>query len=509
MKITRKTYAPFVHLLRSTEFQGVGACLAENVYTENGHLKKLRGTELWTDVSAAAEILWLGGYEKSDGTFQVLAAYKSGSIYLIRAIEEDKTVTTPSGGAGDVNFTSSVFDFTQLGTTGFISNESATTPLYSWDGTTLTAVTNAPSSPKFVLRDGNRIVCGNEFSSVDVSTNWDSGTNVNQSGKYATSLDPTGGIIAGSGVILFGRMGAEAHKSIPNDASDDISAKTKLENFNYTGMGIKNRRQVCAGKNFVYFCNEEGIHEMNPYDGNTTNLVEYGNIKKRWDALDTSNAVIEYDSENDRVCVLVRTVGQNNRLVVVEADKKERPISMQTESFYTCLANINNQLYGGDSQDGKIYQIFNTWASKEAGNINFRWIMEWDSLENPLLEKRLKRIAIFANLHPSSSFTAKLYKNGSTTAIDTETFSVSSSVKIPSTIGELGKYIFSLGKSWTSAEDNKDYMKRYNHTALVSTYALEITETSQKSFEVYDILLEYKPSSRLVPSLSLTNTLFS
>ena len=173
----RKNYFPWKFGLRSSEYQGVGAALAENCYLKDGRIKKLKGQEVWKDTSTPAEIVWMGQYEKSDGTFQVLYAYLSGSIYLLKAVNEDLSITTPTGGAGDVNFTSSNFDIVQIGTTAYISNESATTPMYSWNGTALTAISNAPLSPKYLLRDGNRLATNKVFSGETLS-DWTAGAGV-------------------------------------------------------------------------------------------------------------------------------------------------------------------------------------------------------------------------------------------------------------------------------------------------------------------------------------------
>jgi len=512
-EIKRKTYFPFKFMLRSSEYEGKGSALAENCYVDDGRVKKLKGQELWKDTSTPAEIVWMGAYEKSDGTFQTLYAYLSGAIYLLKAVEhDDLSIVTPSGGAGDVNFTSDNFDITQIGTTAYISNESATTPMYSWDGATLTAITNAPASPKYLLRDGNRLATNKEFSD-EAPADWTGGAGSTASGDYAMSIEPVGGVEAGAGIIVFGKMGAESHKVIPNNASDGVSAKTKIDGFSYTGAGIQNTHQCVAGKNFVYFLNKDGIHEMNPYDGTTVNLTDSGNISRRWKTYTLTNAFIDYDSENDRVIAVVKKRGQNDTLIVIDTKWKERPISIQTGAYFSSSANVNNQMYGGSSHDSKILKIFETYTNRDVTALQFRYIIEWDAITNAMLEKRLKRFAIFANLNPNSSFTAKLYKDGSQEAIKEQTFTTSSSIEsgtLGTTIAPWGKYIFNLGggRDTASADTNSDKIERVRKNTKCSIFTLEIVEESFYDFTLNDVMIEFKTKGRLIPSKSIPNSLF-
>ena len=515
MKKLRKTYFPFKWLLRSQEFQGVGACLAENTYIQDGKLRKTRGQSVFKDTTTPAEILWMGEYEKSDGTFQILYAYLSGSIYLLRAIEENGTITTPTGGAGDVNFTSSNFDIAQLNTIGYVSNESATTPLYSWNGTLLTAISNAPASPKYVLVDGNRLCINKVFSGAITGTLTDftAGTGAADNGDYAARGNPVGGVEAGGGVILMSKMGAELHKVIPNNASDDVSAKTKIQGFNYTGLGIQNTHQIVAGKNFVYFFNSDGIFEMNPFDGTVLNLTDTGNIERRWKELNRTNAFIEYDSKNDRVVVVAKQRGQNDTIIIVDTRIEQRPISYATAGFFSSIANVNNQLYGGSSHDARVMKIFDTFTDRDGGKLQFRYIIEWDALTNAMLEKRLRQFSIFANLNHESSFEAKLYKDGSHEPIATQTFTTTASLdsaKVGSVLGAYGKYVFNLGggRDSATADLNTDKMQKEKYNTKCSTYTLEIVENSFYDFQVYDILAEYKTRGKITHSLSMANSLF-
>lgn len=509
----RKTYFPFKFMLRSAEYQGIGSSLAENCEIQDGRLDKMKGQEIWKDTVTPDGIVWMGGYEKSDGTYQVLYAYKSGAIYLLRAVEEDDlSIVTPTGGAGDVNFTSSNFDFTSIGTTGYISNESATTPMYSWDGATLTSITNAPASPAYLLRDGNRLATNKSFSD-EAPADWTGGAGVTASGDYAMSIEPTGGVVAGAGIIVFGKLGAESHKVIPNNASDNVSAKTKIEGFNYTGLGIQNTHQCVAGGNFVYFFNSDGIFEMNPYDGSTTNLAESGNIEKRWRNFNLTNSFIDYDTKNKKIVIVVRTLGQNDTMVTVDIEWKERPISIATGAFFSSSATVNNQYYAGSSHDGNILKMFETFTNRDATALQFRYIIEWDAITNAMFEKRLKRFAIFANLNPQSSFTAKIYKDGSHEPFKTQTFTTTASLQggsLGTVLAPWGKYVFNMGgdRDTDSTNSNTDKIQRSRSNSKVSTYTIEILEKSFYDFTLNDILLEYKTKGRLIPVQTLPNTLF-
>ena len=592
-KMERKTYFPFKYMLRSAEYQGVGACLAENCYIDSGRLRKIKGQDVYLDTSTPDEIIWIHEYQKQDGTFQTLYAYLSGAVYKLRAIDSDgTTILTPgteiktqktgtvdalqgsptiSGtltsfttefavddwievdpgdgefyqiesitsdtimvlktnyagankvgsdiylveypyGEGDIEFTSSNFDMTQIGDYGYISNESPTTPGYQWNGVSLRSITNMPKNPKFIVRDGNRIATNKVFSGETV-INFTDGSAVQSDGDYATSLEPYGAVEAGAGIILFGKRGAESHKVIPNNASDNVSAKTKADGFSYTGLGVENTHQVCAGKNSVYFLNSEGINEMNPYTGQTVNLTDTGNIKRRWEEYDLSNSFISYDEKNDRVVAVVKSRGQNDTMIVIDADKQEKPISMATGAFYSSMTNVNGTLRGGSSHDGRIVDVFETYTDRDGTTLQFRYIIEWDALTNPMLEKRLKRFAIFANLNPQSSFTVNLYKDGYHEPIKTETFTTTAATgtaKVGSTIGEWGKYVFSLGgeRDYSSSDLNSDKMKRVRKNTKCSTFALEIIENSFYDFTVNEIFLEYKTKGRLIRNQTMPNTLF-
>lgn len=487
---------------------------AERIYTGTwvgGFVFTTEIEDIFTQTGLAINaILSLGSYEKSDGTIQTLSVCELDDTYRLRAIDADGTAVTP---VNDVSFTSSNFDYEQIGTTGFVSNESATTPLYTWNGSMLVAVPNAPASPKFIVRDGNRVGINKVFSGETPGVDFTAGSGATADGDYATSLNPTGAVVAGAGIILFGIAGAEAHKVVPNSASDDVSAKTKSDTFNYTGLGVKNTHQCCAGGNYVYFFNENGIHEMNPYSGETVNLVERGNIQRRWSGYNLSSAFITYDSSNGKIVVCLGSVGQNDTLVVVDVEKKERPITISNAGFLNSAAMIGNQLRGGSSQTGKIFDLFSAYSDENEEPLTYRYVIEWDALTNPILEKRIKRFAIFASLSPFSSFTAKLYINGDHTPIKEEVFTTTAAIGdsgVGTILAPMNKYVFNLGggRDSASTSENTDKIKRVRKNKKISTFCLEILETSLYPFEVHDILVEYKTKGRIIRDKVMPNTLF-
>ena len=512
----RKQYAPFSGLMRSTEFQGKGACLAENIVIDQGWLQKIKGLNIFTDTELDS-IVWTKEFKKSDDTIQTLIAYTVGSTYKIRALEEDLTadLTVPTGGAGDVAFTSRLFDMIQIGTHSYIVNYSTSTPMYSWNGAALTAITNAPTLGTYIEQDGNRVGVNKKFSGAisGAMTDFTAGTGVAQGGDYAVDIEPVGGVQAGAGIIIFGTTGANAVKVLPNASSDDVSAKNKIDTFTYTGLGITNTHQVIAGKRFVYFINSEGIHEMNPFNGNTSNLCDQGNIKRRWELIDTSNAFLTYDRTTDRVLVQIQQLGQLDTMVIVDLKQSDRAISFQPKSYLGAMAMVGTKLLGTDSNSGVLFEINKKYADSEGAPLKFRFNMEWDGVSSPLIEDKIKQFSFFTNLHPQSSFTAKLYLDGSKEVFREDTFTTTAALEtgvIGSAIGTYGKYVLNLGgaRAGATKSQSTDNISNLRKNAKISTFCLEITEESYFPFTVYDIIMEYKTKGKIIKQQIMPQTLF-
>jgi len=516
MQRQRKDFFPFVNGMRSQIFKGVGANRAAGVWFKDGKLKKMLGTESFKNLADATSIVYMGEYQKSDGTYQMLVAYAVSTYYVLRAIEEDGTIVTPTGGAGDVHFTSSLFSSVQLFALTFVGNNSSTTPFHSWNGTLLTAVTDSSLTLiKGVARDGKRIAVISDnsvnFSSDGLTTTW-TNTGVNANGKYSTSLrNPKALISGGMGIIVIGDTGSEAHKVVPNAASDEVSADTKIDGYNDNAIGTDMQQKACMGKTMTWRVTEGGIIATNPFNGESTNVTEMGRINEYWDTWDTTTASIAYDELNEQIVCSVKEGAQNDILVCIDVTKEELPISIKTSQYYRYLTSIDNQLYGGGSRNGDTDKLFSSLTTVTHTNTTFRYISEWDELSNQLYWKLFKRLYVAANLSPDSSMTVKIYFDGEVIPKLTKTFTsedmTTSASGMPLYDAPYGMYIFGGGAADMEAQ-NTDILGENKVTKRFSTVCVEVTESSGEPFELYDMILEYKTKNKFYHSLSRKSALF-
>jgi len=506
----RKNYFPFQYLLNSQKFQGQGARVAQNLKLQDGFLQKTKGQKLFKEIAGLKKIINLFSFQNSDGSEQIIYCYKSGNKYKIKAIKEDGSEITPTN---DVEFTSEIFDFVQIGKKGFISNFSATTPLFQWDGITLAATSNAPTEIKFLSRDGLRLVAGSgnltKFSGGEIETNnnFTTGAGVKKNGDYASTLQtPTAAVSANTGVVIFGEFGAEAHWVQPNAASDDLSDKTKIQNFSFNGRGVSNKKQVCVANNYIYFFNDDGIFEMNPYSGQVINLADTGEIKKIWENTDFSFGSIAYDNKNDFIVIIGKYKAmQNNVMFCVNLNDNKRSISMADNSFFNCLVSGKDELFGGSSFDGKIIKIFSGYSTVNGNDTYFRFISERDGFNNSLIAKKIKRIYFFISSYPQVNFTIKLYFDGYNKAAISQTFSTPPQ-QISTTQQVFGKYVFNFGKKTIENQTESINLSRYRNK--FSTFSFEIIESSTHDFIVHDFLIEYETTGRLLKKIGNRNNTF-
>lgn len=406
-----------------------------------------------------------------------------------------------AGGAGNgkrssPHFTSDLFSSRQIGQYFFIGNDSATLALCRWDGTTLEPSTNAPDEIKFLTRDKNRLVAGEPrqtgFSEEDFATsnNWTGGAGAKVHGVYKTELVvPTAGIEAGSGIVIAGEIGSDAQKVIPNNASDDIANDTSIDGFTSLERGVDSANQICAAAGFVFKLNPDGIHQMNPFTGESVNLTNTGEIGRKWKNYDTSAGVIAYDIGNKQVVACVKLGARNDTLIIVDVSDEDRPISTVPDAFYSSLFVSGNDLYGGSSSNGTIYKVFGTLRAE------FHYSQEWDGLDSPQTEKKLKTISIFANVNPLSEFTAKLYTDGSATPFWERTLTTSDATSITSSTAYEG-YVFELGKAELFTQ-GQDYIKDTKARVKFSTIRFEITNDDPYFFELLDVVIRYKSKQKL------------
>jgi len=330
------------------------------------------------------------------------------------------------------------------------------------------------------------------------------------SAKYGTSIRaPRAIVTAGMGVIIVGETASEAHKVVPNNASDEISADTKIDNYNDRELGVQLNKQAVMGNSFVWRLTKEGIMRTNPFNGETVNVTDFGKMRRYWTTkVDTTDGSIGYDEENEQVVASVKVGGQNDTLICIDSTKEDMPISVKTSAYYASLGTINNQLYGGGSRDGTIDKLFLTRTESDAGNVVFRYISEWDELASQLYWKNFKRMFIAANLSPSSSMTVKIYFDGETDASYTETFTTQDTTEATSGDAPYGIYQFRGGGFVDLVEENSDEAGESKKTKRFSTVAIEIYENSGADFTVHDVIFEYKSKNKFYHSFTHKNVLF-
>ena len=483
----------------------------------------LTGTITFTNGSTAVSAAGDGAFttEVAVGDYIYLDSEYANRARVASITDDDNLVLSANyagtGGAGSgksatKHFATTDLFFRQIGDEAYLHTGESSANAFSFDGSTLTAYSNAPVSTRYLLLDGNRLASNEEFSS-EISatlTDWDGGSGVQAEGAYSAGFTANGGIETSQGVLLVGRIGAQLHQVIPNSASDDVSAQTKINSFSYTGTGVKNTHQICMGKNFAYLINEEGIIEMNPFSGEAQNLVNKGNIQRRWAEYDTSDAIINYDGEKNRLVCLVKDIGQYDTMIVVDLEDNNRAISVQPNAYYTFLVSVNNKLYGLSSNSGKIYQLFESSSDRDDNALTMDYVMEWDALEGIATENILKQILIHANFDSRSSLRVRVYTNGSQEAIKDETFSGASVLSSGerSVIAVSGFYVSGSGAPAGSSGFLTDQTMKIKKSARIITYTIRLTETSVYPCTIYDIIVEYKTRNRLSREKVMPNNLF-
>ena len=595
MQRQRKQLFPFKNGMRSSEFQGVGANRAENVWFEDGRLKKMYGEEVFKALSSVDGIVFLSGYQKDDGTHQVIYCFKeSAGVYRFRVLDEDgnsvalgvETITTgsgtvdatknspdivgtttsftsfftegnyidgmgdgriykvikitddthltldrpyegttitsasyrkvinPGGLSSDISFDSSEFDFETVLNNGFLSNYSSSNYLHRWNGESLAVVQSATPYIRGVARDGKRLAIiaqdGAEFSQDAPDTVFRGGVGVTASGTYNTSIrSPRAILTAGVGVVIIGDTGSESHKVIPNNASDDVSADTKIDGYNDKEHGVDMAKKATMGKSFIWRVTPKGIMRTNPFNGETMNVTDVGKVRRYFDELwDTSNAAISYDETNEQIVCALKEGAQNDVLVCIDVTKEDMPISIKTQQYYSCLASINNKMYGGGSRDGVIDKLFTGQTNREQKGLTFKYITEWDELTNQMYWKLFKRLHIAANLSPNSSMTVKIYFDGATTPRYIKTFTTKDVTSSAGVDAPYGLYLFA-GGAVDMGSQNTDVLGENKVTKRFSTVCVEVYENSGEPFELYDMILEYKTKNKFYHGGAHKNVLFT
>jgi len=512
----------FKNGMRTAEFLGTGQQLVQNAQIKTGIYKKMEGNQNFVTITGAVSILSVEEYKKSDGAFQTLVTYFDGTDYKFRAIEADGTILTPTGGAGDPDFSSAVFGFVQIGITGYLSNRDTAVSsknLFSWNGTALVAVTNCPDYPDFLSRDGQRIVTSAEgimyFSqrSISIFTSFTGGAAFDVDGNYNvnTAGTPQGAISGAAGLMIFWETGAELHNIKPNDAGTDVWPETRENTFEYTGGGVENNKQLVAGKFFRYAVNSDGLWKIDPVRGNADNLIddEQGKIKRYWSAFEFGEMTATYSKKEEMVVVTLSTNDTVVNDLLVCYHEPSSAMFLKKNSNFKSLGVVNNQLYGGASIGGDVKKIFtkNLYQNGDQSATQFQVVQEWDIVGDANTFKLPLNLRIFASLSPNSSFTVNAYTNGFTDEpVMSQTFTTVDVTDTSSVIGGIGSYKMALGTPDTV--NNTDTLTKNFFSNPFLTWCFEIVEESEENFELYGVELEYTTLNRTNGENSLANKLF-
>lgn len=443
----------------------------------------------------------------------IYASGESGNAAQVASITDDENLVleiaytgagvSAAGKMASVHFTGSQFDFTPLGGKTFVSNDSTTTPLYSFDGTTLTKIANVTEKIYSIATDSNHIAAvfrtRTDFSGDDIATSDDfkSGTGVNRFGTYGSSIAyPKAVVEGGDGIIIFAEVGSESHQVIPNAASDDVSSKTINSSYKHKGIGISHPRQIVNGEYFVYFGNTDGCFELNPYTGQVKELTDVGAVKGFWASLKKDFVVAGYDPSNQYIVFIAQEYGQSDTMLCFDISQKKRPCWYSESQYHSSLAIISGRLYGGSSRDGKIYKIFEGPSDFGASTQLFKYRLEKDGLGGVPFLKTFRKFVVYSELHPRSEFTARVFLNDETIPIFEKTLGTTNTSVKGGTVEQYGRYVFRLGSVISDTVKNNIRLNQKN--ARFNRVSIEIEERSSREFKLKDIVIEYKSRGRFV-----------
>jgi len=501
--------------MSTVEDVGIGEQVVENLRISSSRYTKMFGDSLFKDLGNGAQILNIFEFKKSDGSFQICVTFAEGAFFRFRAIESDGTVITPTV---DVDFTSDTFDFVQLGAFGYLSNNSATTQLYSWDGAALTAIANAPANIEFLSLIGRRLVAGAndlfDFSArlvlSPVLTDWNAvgldGNSVYNAGNVGK---PTAAVAAQGQTVAFWIDGSEMHGIFPNNAGDNLSGETKVPGYN-SQKGAVNKKRVVSTPNNIYVVDSEGLWEINPFSGVSINLVaNAGKLEKYWETFDFTDSQIIYSPKEEMVLISIREQGEgtNSKLVCYDLDNKA--FYIKTRVFAFSLGVIDNQVYAGDYV-GRLFKVFDetTFSDNSGMDIKCRLITEWSGITSPVFFKSFVKAGFFGNVSPDSSLVFNLFEEGDVrTSVVSRTFNAADISDTSSVIELMGKYEMSIAKA--DELSNSKVIRRTRFINRFITYCVEITEESSENFKINSIYLGYSTRNKDVFQSLLSDELFT
>lgn len=439
----------------------------------------------------------------NDTTLVIKVVYGGATV-----VGSDIKLVEFPGGIGDFVFTGTVTS-RQVSTVTMIGHEIGAK---KWNGSSINNVTGSGSIS--TARDGTRLgYIGTDgtahFTDNTPADGYTGGTGANADGDYNVGFPLATAIIeGGTGVVIFGEEAAEAHWVQPNNASDDVSSRTKIESFSYRGRGVKNERFLASTGNSIIFMNEDGVFEMNSYSGKVDNLIIGGKIERYWnDQVDASNGFVAYDQANDRIIAQVAIDSpQNNKFIIFDRREGNPPVFVDNQ-FLDHAGIVGGKLIGGSSSGGKVNTLFSNYSTSEGDTSKARFITEFDGLGSMQSVKNLQSISAILQMSPEASVVMRAYFNNETAPSLEKTITANDLTTSNNETAVYGEYVFAMG-----ARDLVQELvirgERVKAGMRFHTIAIEIIEESSANFKIYDIILEYKAGTRIARSMSLKNNLF-
>ena len=511
--------------MKTAPYTGKGLQRVDNMQFESGFLRRQHGVSTTRDTSES-ELYGIGSFQKTTtGEYQILYMIASGSKYKLRAWNTTlETTITPTGGAGDVEFVGDTFSFAQVGKTGFVGNNDATTPLYSWDGATLTAVTVAgaldPDRIDALWTDGKRLACIDKtqgtalFSQISgVLTAWSVGGDGSAVGGVYDSMQdlPTCGVTAGGYSIVFSGEEGQANKIQEislGDGNLDIMVTTKVIGWNCR-VGFSGPDKIAKSDNFVYGVKDQGLFKIDPYSGNSENLIEgSGAMERYWNTLDFSAAVVSYCPDEKMICISTKekNAAVNDRLILFHEEYGS--FYFKTNLFLVNMAEAGGKLYGITDNDGKVYRVFDpdnhTYFDDTLQRC--RIVTEWDALGDVHAFKRVKKLSLFGSVFEDDTISIKTYVNGAFNNVwSNKQYTGQGSGDDSGGVAVLGEYELALGAP--GSKELSDMIRKQRTSKKVITVCAEVECTTDKNFQIHGGLWSFKTRGQLTWESDLSKTI--
>lgn len=258
----------------------------------------------------------------------------------------------------------------------------------------------------------------------------------------------------------------------------------------------------------IYFINRDGLFEMDPFTGETKNLIEgAGSIARYFATYETDTAFLTYSPKERMVLVSLRQTGDsvNDRLLCYHVPMGA--FYLKKNILASCMSVVDNQVYAGSATTGEIFQVFDEsrYTNSAGGATRARALLEWDGIDEIKQTKTLKVMGMVVSLNPNSSLMTKVYKDGFTEAVTSNTETVTS-LEVGCIVGELGEYQLALGEPNDNLNTSK--LLRFPQSERFASVAVEVSEESIYNFELHSLLLEVLTSEKLIPAQQMSDGLF-